>query len=665
MECGRLRARRAPKNYATLVAMKRGMRILWGLVGVGVGLYVLLTVWLALRSVLFPYAVDYGEGAMLWFTTELARGHSIYPPPPGPPFDPSNYPPVAVLMTAAMTFLYDNALFWGRALNVAAGVVVAVLVARMARVETGSRAAALLAAGLFLGSTFVYHWLPLYRVDLIGLGFAFAGIFCVWRWERERREATFGKGRPGVERESAMDGSASNAKRSGFDVNLVLALVFFLLALYTKHSLLFAPASAVVAIFLREKRTAIVFAVVLGAVGGAIFVALEVLTQGGWSFGLVTLNATVWSPAILVELLARFVTTYGVLLGLAIWAWVERVRTQGWGVLEVYGAATLGSVALAGREGAWENYFFEAIAMTCLFAGFLIARFLKPAASDTTGAPRPLWQWVVPVLLLVQLGMFWNEHDPRIAENLFTTVQAGNEQVAPTVRAAEGTLIAEDMGLLWVNGKPIAYYSFPYSTLARSGRYDQKWELENLRAGNFQLVVLNRGTRENVDRFGNFTRAFVSALDFGYARTQDNAIYDVFQPAPLQHLESRGTFGGLFELVGWSVEPEELERAQEVVVTVVWQARQQPTSRYTMFVHLEGPNGKVAQDDHEPHLGGYPTTNWAEGEMVRDTFRLRAPEDLPPGEYAIKIGWYDTLSQDGLSLEDGTDRLELMRQEVE
>jgi hypothetical protein len=552
-----------------------------------------------------------------------------------------------MLLTAALTLLYDNALLWGRAMNLVSGVLVACLIARLVRVESRNLWAGLLAAGFFLGSTFVYHWLPLYRVDLVGLAFAFAGVYFVWRWERTSKRET------------------RNEKRPGFDVNLGLALLLFLLALYTKHSLLFAPAAAIAAIFLRDRRTAVLFAIVLGATGGALFLILEWVTRGGWSFGLVLLNATVWSPAILVELIGRFVVTYAVLLGLALWSWVERVRENKLGVLELYGAAALATLVLAGREGAWENYFFEAIAMTCLFAGLAIARVLSQPTDNAPGARARVWQWAVPLLLLVQLWLFWSEHDPRIAQRLFETVSAGNQSLAPTVRAAEGTLIAEDMGLLWVNDKPISYYSFPYSTLARSGRYDQKWELENLTAGNFPLVILNRGTRENVDQFGNFTREFVSALDYGYARTRDNLTYDVYEPAPLQHRESRGTFGDTFELAGWSVGPDALRAGEKLTVTVLWRAVKQPAARYTMFAHLEDEDGKIAQDDHEPYDGSYPTTNWAEGEMVRDTFQLQVPVNLEPGTYTLRIGWYDTNTQDGLSLQDGSDRLELTQFQVQ
>jgi hypothetical protein len=604
--------------------MERVRRPLWILVAAGLVVYLGLTVWLAFSALFFPYQLDYGEGIVLWFARQLARGEPIYNPL-GPPYASSNYPPVLLLLAGALDSVFGASYTWGRWLNLAATLVTTAFVARLVWGETRGRAAAALAALFFIGSTFVYHWVPLFRVDMPGVAFTMAGIFFVWCWERKR-------GRPAA--------------------YLVLAALFFLLGLYTKHSLLFAPAAAIAAIFLRDRRASVIFALAMGLVGGALFVALEAWTRGGWSFGLVTSNATVWSPGVFATLISSFALTYAVLIGLAVWSWWQRVTRLRWrvGVLEVYGVAALASLILAGREGAWENYLFEAVVMVCVFAGLTLAVLLQ--------APR--WRIALPVLLVLQLVLFWNEHDPRIATKLFDQVRSGNAVVGPLVRAANGTVISEDMGLLVTNGKPVEYYTFPYSTLARAGRWDQSWELENLRSGAWPLVILLQGTRTDLDRFGNFTRAFVSALDYGYELATNDHYYQVYTPAALEHLGPRANFGEIIELVGWSFKPNDAGKG--LVLSVVWRARQQPRVGYTTFAHVEDVNGGViAQDDHAPGLGAYPTTRWADGEMVRETYRLNLPEDMEPGEYFLRVGWYDTETLDRLGMPDGTDMVELER----
>jgi hypothetical protein len=610
-------------------------RVLVWLVALGLVLYAALTVWLAFGGIFFPYQLDYGEGIVLWFVRQLAHGQAIYLLP-GASYASSNYPPVFLLLGAALDGLFGASYVWGRFLNFAATLLVTAFIVRFVRGETRNVRAALAAGLFFFGSTFVYHWAPLFRVDMPGVAFTLAGVFCVWRWERGSQQPT-------------------DHKRQSLVSNryFILSILFFLLALYTKHSLLVAPAAAGLAIFLRDKRAAILFALALAVVGGAMFLAMEIVTRGGWSFGLITANATVWTPRVFLPLLQNFVLTYAALLALAAWSWFRRVmRDRRIGILEIYAGAALLSVALAGREGAWENYFFEAIAMGCVFAGLAFARWRREARAS----------WALPALLVLQLALFWNGHDPRIAQQLFDETRAANLRVAPLIQNAQGTILSEDMGLLVTNGKPVAYYTFPFSTLARAGKWDQHWEIENLRAGNFPLVVLMQGTRADVDHLGNFTRAFVSALDYGYDVLWQDAHYQVYAPAPLQYFEPHATFGELFALVGWSLAPDELRAGQTLTVTLVWQALQKPPTRYTNFAHLEDANGGVmAQDDHEPKDGTYPTTHWAQDEMVRDTFRLRLPSNLKAGEYLLRAGWYDTNTQDRLSLADGEDFVELKK----
>lgn len=615
-------------------------RALFWLIALCLGLYAALTLWLAFGGMFFPYQLDYGEGIVLWFARQLAHGQAIYFPL-GEPYATSNYPPVYLWLTALGDSVFGASYVWGRFLNFAATVVVTALIVRLVRGETRTWRGALLAGLAFFGSTFVYHWSPLLRVDMPGVAFTLAGVVCVWRWEK-------------LARSNSVNGGLLSLVSSRY---YLLAIAFFLLALYTKHSLLFAPAAAAAAIFLRDRRAGTVFVLLLGGIGGALFLAMELVTRGGWSFGLIAANATVWTVRVFLPLASGFVVTYAPLLVLGAWSWGQRVwdarrerRAEKIGVLEIYAGAALLSAALAGREGAWENYFFEAIAMTCVFAGIALAQWFS----------FPRARWAAYALLLAQLVLFWDHHDPRIAQQLFDQTRAANDRVAPMVRAAQGEVLSEDMGLLVTNDKPVVYYTFPYSTLARAGKWDQHWEIENLRAGNFPLVILKQGTRADVDHFGNFTRAFVSALDSAYEVVSQDAHYQVYAPAPLHFLEPRATFGELFELIAWDLKPQALRAGKEMDVTLLWHALQKPPARYTGFVHLEDATGRVvAQDDHEPKGGAYPTTLWAQDELVRDMFRLQVPANLEAGEYVLRAGWYETDSQDRLEQPGGADFVEL------
>lgn len=603
-------------------------RILWFLVWVILAYYLALTLWLGIAGLIYPYQLDYGEGIVLWFAQQIAHGHSIYKGLTGFPYASSNYPPVAMLLSALLMPLFGDGYAGGRLLNFAAALVVAGLIYRIVRVETrGSRSAATASAAaalFFIGSPYIYGWVPLFRTDLLGLAFTFAGLYFVWEWERKQR----------------IEPNASAGKTL-----LIAGAALFLLALYTKQTLFAAPAAACLAVFARNPRLAIAFGAGIGVAGGVLYLAMDATTQGAFTFGLVTSNATVFMPEQLGRLVENFAITFPILIALALWALVRRVRTQ-FGVLEWYAVVALGASLLAGRVGAWENYFFEAIAIVSVLAGIAIARLLEQ---------RQAWGGLVmPLLLLAQLALMW--HDPQVALNLMAADAPANRELATFLAHTPDPIISEDMGALATNGKQVAYYTFQYSMLATSGKWDQSWELNGLRDALFPAVILERGTREDVDHYRRFTRNFVSMLDRYYVKSRVIGKYEVYTPAPALR-ECSAECGQAIQAIGWNASSDILEPGA-LSISVVWRAEHAMDKRYTAFVHLYSANDlnrKVAQDDHEPRAGLYPTTAWAAGEMVREVYTLTVPQDLTPSRYVVKVGWYDSDTGDRLPVPGSPD----------
>ena len=631
-------------NSSTRPYAHRLPRVLWLLVWICLAIYLGFTVWVALAGLVYPYQLDYGEGIVLWFAQQIAHGHSIYKGLAELPYASSNYPPVSMFLAALLMPIFGEGYAGGRLLNFASALIVAALIYRIVRVEAGKRWLGALAALFFLGSPYIYHWIPLFRADLLGLAFAFGGVFCIWEFGRKsqvtsHRSQVAGRNRPTTGYWLLITDYVRSTERR----LLITGCLSFLLALYTKQTLFAAPAAAFLALFQYNRRLAITFALALGASGGAIYLAIDAATSGAFTFGLITSNATVFLPDQLFNLLANFAITFPILIMLALWRLANRVRARQVGVLEWYAVVSGAALVLAGRMGAWENYFFEVIVVLCVLAGFAIR---------DTGYGIRHTRVVIPLLLLVQLALIW--HDPRIAVDLMAEGLPANRQLAVLLARTPGTIVSEDMGALATSGKNVDYYTFQYSSLARSGQWDQSWELNSLRDGAFSLVILEHGTREDVDHYRRFTREFVSALDRYYARVQTIGKYEVYAPAPLARLQS-AEFGEEIAMVGWSAEPITFERAK-LRVTIVWQAKRVMTRRYTAFAHLENATGaKVAQDDHEPRWEDYPTTRWAAGEMVREDYTLNLPEDLASGKYILRVGWYETDTGDRLAVPGSVD----------
>lgn len=646
-------ARMSPSLSRTWPAV----RLLYFGVVAGLLIYSALTLWLGIAGAFYPYQLDYGEGIVLWFARQAALGQALYRPLLDPPLTVNNYPPVAMFLTAPFYLIFGPSYAPGRLLNLAGALLVAYLLYRMARAETGARHWSLLAPLLFLGSTFIYHWAPLFRVDLIGLGLTWTGIYLAWRGEA----TALG---PAVHRRF-----------------WVAAFLLFVLAVYTKQSFLAAPGAAILALFVRNRRQGVLFGIAFAAAGAMSFLLGNLLTAGGFWAGLVTANASSWLWSTFWPVFSLWLGTYGLLFVIAAVTWAYRVRRERkLGVLEFYLPLSFFSVMLSGRVGAWENYYFEAIAAICLFSVFAFVRGgsvqLKrrrgesslrwpgsPAVAQEEGLSKGLtastWPRLVSgeSLLLVafalELLLYLPEHDPQTAARLMAEEGEANRALAPVLAAARGQVIAEDMGALVTSGQPVIYYTFVYSNLARAGLYDQSWELANLRNCTFPLVVLEHGTREDVDHYRRFTHEFLSELDASYALETRLGKYELYRPAPIEH-PAAFDFEGKIELVGWSRTPAVFDAStRSLTYTLLWQARSDPVGRYTTFVHLEDSTGRiVAQDDHEPRAGAFPTLAWKAGDKVREVHVLEWKQPLAPGSYYVRLGWYDAATGDRLSVGD-------------
>jgi hypothetical protein len=92
---------------------------------------------------------------------------------------------------------------------------------------------------------------------------------------------------------------------------------------------------------------------------------------------------------------------------------------------------------------------------------------------------------------------------------------------------------------------------------------------------------------------------------------------------------------------------------QTLRVPLVWRATAGNPGDLTTFVHLFGPDGKLAaQSDTPPLNGQYPTRVWSAGEVIPDYYTLPLTSTLEPGVYHLKIGMYDSKTHDRLATTD-------------
>jgi hypothetical protein len=121
-------------------------------------------------------------------------------------------------------------------------------------------------------------------------------------------------------------------------------------------------------------------------------------------------------------------------------------------------------------------------------------------------------------------------------------------------------------------------------------------------------------------------------------------------------------FADKMRLVGFSVEPKEVQPGDTAYVTVRWQTLSEMDRDWSVFVHLNDPAADipVAQRDMYPGQGLVATRLLAQGDTLTDRYALHIPEAaLAPADLTLALGLYDYKTGERLAAPDGSNAADL------
>jgi len=127
-------------------------------------------------------------------------------------------------------------------------------------------------------------------------------------------------------------------------------------------------------------------------------------------------------------------------------------------------------------------------------------------------------------------------------------------------------------------------------------------------------------------------------------------VYEPGIPAPKMRA-LQVSFADQLALIGYQVRSDKVAPGDTLLIDTFWQATRAVPSALTGFIHLIGPNGRLAaQADQEFGRGFYPTNYWQLGDVVREKHELVLSGDLAPGDYSIWAGVYEFPSLERLDI---------------
>lgn len=450
-------------------------------------------------AVHYPYELDYGEG-IVWEQADLMLAGKGYGDITTFPFIVFHYPPVFHLAASAVNAVFPGDwLSAARLVSLISTLIAAALCAwfvRMASDRDDDRLVGqLMAVVLFVSTGPVIIWSALARVDMIALALTLGGLTVGIRsLERPRL--------------------------------LPLAALLFVLAVYARQTMVFAPAALFGSMLLVRPKQAlkgIGWAVLFGLVIMGVMMAL---TGGRFVQHIFLYNVNRFSFDNLKRMLdlGFLVQPHHWLLVLAsagFLAWTTlrsrapadaATSTAGFAirVALAYLLLSLLSLALVAKLGSNVNYFVDLCAAGALLAGAAAARFRKRAM------PRHELGALLPAGVLMALAMTTVITIPqthREHAKVRLPIAVLDAEVA-AIRTSDKPVISDDMVLVKKAGKPVVWETAIFTELAWANMWDERLMLDRIERGEFAFIrTLGSG---NTPYDGRYRPAVIASIDRAY-----------------------------------------------------------------------------------------------------------------------------------------------------
>jgi len=136
-------------------------------------------------------------------------------------------------------------------------------------------------------------------------------------------------------------------------------------------------------------------------------------------------------------------------------------------------------------------------------------------------------------------------------------------------------------------------------------------------------------------------------VDQGYPQAAGEQLIALFEipqtELPETVVSANIDFGDQLSLRGWeAIEPHRPAQSNWQIA-LYWQASTMLTEEYTISMRplssgqLLTIGGAPIIQDHQPVWGYYPTSHWAQDEIVRDVYALTVPEDIKPDAMQVLV----------------------------
>ncbi|MDI6784667.1 MAG: glycosyltransferase family 39 protein [bacterium] len=460
-------------------------------------IYLFFFLYHSIVYIIYPYDLDNEEGFILNQTRLLAQGKTIYPELNNYPYTVGNYPPVFQMLCVPITWIFGDTHSIGRSLSFLSTLMLGLLIFLIVKQMTNAVIPALI-AGLFpFGTHYVYRWAAYNRVDMLALLFALLGLHLIWRNEKR---------------------SEVRSQKSDC-LLLTAACLLFILAFYTKQSMVAAPIAATIYLLMKDKKQAgfLVIGYMVGII--VIFLIGNALTAGQLYQHLILYNLNPFSWFTVWLYARNLIHFYPFFLILVLLVLLNRNTNR---LFSTYFLLSVFVAISCGKLGSAVNYLLELMVAGSILFGLAIKQ-------SEVLSPKSLVKPFCFILLIIQLLLIY--HVPYKLEYGETPTQKDwfyAKETEKYIQQTQGLILSDDAAMLVRNQKPVLFQPFIMSTLARQKLWDQTPVINDLNQQKFELLILYFDINRNPD-LERYTKEMINAIRTNYHSVDHLGKYWVYR----------------------------------------------------------------------------------------------------------------------------------------
>ncbi len=447
------------------------------------------------KIVNFPLELDYGEGIVVNQALRLSQGLEIYKPLDYPPYIQVCYPPLYLWVLSRLPISApDNLYISGRAVSFFSSLGIAFLFFLLILHFTKSAFTGVVAAGLYLSSSYIMKWSMYARVDMFGIFWTFLGLYLYVLFKHKR---------------SLLKG---------------IYIIPLVLGIYTKHSLFAIPLVILTDVIADKDRRGLLYYLVFTFITAAVFLLTNLATGGYFYRHIVTYTVLPWTLANLEILVRQFIAAHPFyMVFLLLFFQKPSGLFLKYKLASYYIIFSFFELLLSGREGININFSLNLVMALTIAACLMLFEVLgkdftlKQGINNSPDDKDKNFKRLALSLVVMQFAYSFinSSFSPQHFNRYSKARQESTEFMNKHIKSMPGKMLTEFPQWALIHEKEYYYDSFAMSMLAFGGRWDQTILLKEIENKEFSTIILGFDVGKPVYSV-RFTEEMLKAIDDNY-----------------------------------------------------------------------------------------------------------------------------------------------------